>query len=86
MAKTKKVKNSGDETFKLTREQFDRLKRVSDLISNASVTLYELKGSDDISSIMYDIGSCVNDINSAGDKLDEIIDTFNYHEFLDEEK
>jgi len=63
----------------LTEEQFATLERIASKILDVRCDLERLRGEDDISTIMFDVGAASYTINSCQDELETIIDSFQEH-------
>ena len=58
----------------VTREQIDRLRDLATDVMNIRRTLEDLEGADDISTIMFKIGSMYHVAETAESSFDELID------------
>ena len=60
----------------LTEDQFKKLEEIYDKLTDVRRDLGELEGEDNISKIMFQVGSAYNSIDKCEDGLSDIIDTF----------
>jgi hypothetical protein len=66
----------------LTEDQFKKLEEIYDKLSDVRRDLGELEGEDNISKIMFQVGSAYNSIDKCEDAVRDIINS--YEEDCDE--
>jgi len=79
MAKTKTIPTP-EPTFTLTKEQFQVIKNVSRELMDIRETLGDLRGENDLSTIMFEIGKSFHIVNEAEDQLDDVVNSFDEEE------
>ena len=62
------------QTFTLTKEQFQTLREIARDLMNIREELSDLEGNNDLSTIMFKVGSTYNVANKAETSIDELID------------
>lgn len=60
----------------LTKDDLELLREISESIADVRHTLSRLQGEDNISQIMFEIGSSFRIISDSEDKLDVLLDSF----------
>jgi hypothetical protein len=76
----KKTTPTPNPTFTLSKEQFQVIKNVSIDLSEIRRQLDDLKGENDISTIMFEVGQAAFIANKAEDQLDDIVNSFDEYE------
>jgi len=66
----------------LTEDQFKKLEEIYDTLSDIRRDLGELEGEENISTVMFKIGSAYNSVDKCEDELRDFIDS--YEEDCDE--
>ena len=69
-------------TYTLTEDQFKKLEEIYDKLIDVRRDLGELEGEDNISKIMFQVGSAYNSIDKCEDAVRDIINS--YEEDCDE--
>ena len=72
-------------TKTLTEAQFKTLEDIASKLMDLRISLQDLKGEDDISTIMFEVGAAANTISWCEDELDNIVDSFRGEETDDED-
>jgi len=92
MAKTKKTTvqelqeliEATPKAHMLTEANLELLREISESIADVRHTLSSLQGEDNISNIMFEIGSSFRLINDSEDKLDTLLNSFDDCDDCDE--
>jgi DNA repair ATPase RecN len=63
-------------TKTLTEEQFKKLEEIYDELTDIRRNLGELEGEDNISKVMFQVGSAYNSIDWCEDELRDIINSY----------
>jgi DNA repair ATPase RecN len=79
---TKKTTEATPKTYVLTEDQFKKLKEIYDKLTDVRRNLGDLEGEDNISKVMFQVGSAYNNIDKCEDELRDIINS--YEEECDE--
>jgi DNA repair ATPase RecN len=59
-----------------TDEQFNKLKEIYDKLREARINLGDLEGEENVSKIMFQVGSTFTNIDKCEDELRDIINSF----------
>jgi len=70
-------------TYTLTEDQFKKLEEIYDKLIDVRRDLGELEGEDNISKIMFQVGSAYNSIDKCEDAVRDIINSFDDNECED---
>jgi hypothetical protein len=82
---TKKPAVKKEQTFTLTKEQFLKLRDIYREVVSIRENLEELKGEDDLSTIMFAVGSTSHQVNECEDQLNDIVYSFEFNEWEEDE-
>jgi prefoldin subunit 5 len=63
-------------SYTLSQEQFDTLRKIANEIMSVRWTLEDLKGEDNISDVMFEVGAVSQIARWCEAELDEIVETF----------
>lgn len=86
MARAKTTKTEPKpKTYTLTEAQFKSLQNVSEKLSDVRRALDGMEGEDNISTVMFKVGSSYTIIDWCEDGLDEVINSFESDEDYDDE-
>jgi len=73
-----------EKTYTLTKEQFELLRKANNKVTRIRHIVESLRGEDDLSTIMYEVGIASQVVNDSEDMLDEIINSFDDDDDCDE--
>ena len=60
----------------LTEDQFKKLEKIYDVLSDARRDLRDLEGEENISTVMFKVGATYNSIDKCEDELRDLINSY----------